>query len=367
MNKKNKYYASFGLIFCMVGASVSDDATRVETRLEQAHTTDETASLKKTTLSSSIKNIALSVRNKQLNSALEGNPRTITIQNVGNDLAKGLTIQYSTWPKGASATTTCNRELPQSSTCTISITPGSNASSNCNTGTIATPSVITVSAKNAPAIKINVVILSYGCIYQGGYVFSINDKYAEYPENTSVGGKIISTSDLTYNIGWDSSIACITEPYNNCTVTDATNTHNGNYYFPGKDRIDPKGNTYRIINQLQLDPINYAAGVCRQNMMGYSDWYLPAICEWGYYTPNSLINPGCGDISDPSMQNILSNLVDNGNIGNLWGMYWSSTEDIYTPNMYAWFQYLVGGGGSFQSAASKAGLMNVRCARAMSP
>ncbi|MCX7117729.1 MAG: DUF1566 domain-containing protein [Legionellales bacterium] len=319
----------------------------------------------KTTLSSSVLNLALSVSNQQRNSALIGNTRDITIQNVGNEIALEIAIHYPNWPAGTSATSTCDSHLSPAASCVISIHPGPESSSHCDRGTLAIPSTITISARNAPAIKFYVMILSYGCIYQGGYLFSVNDNYAKYPRDLSIGGKVVSLNDQTYAIAWDSSIGCTTEPYNNCAITLANSIENGNYYFPTTKKIDPDGNTYRIYHQLS-DTLSYAAGICRQNSVGYSDWYLPAICELGYYTPSSLNDSGCGTESAPYMQNILSNLT-NDHIGNLGGLYWSSTEDGYSPNINAWFQYTAGGGDSFQSGANKASQIGVRCVRAVTP
>ncbi|MCX7115241.1 MAG: DUF1566 domain-containing protein [Gammaproteobacteria bacterium] len=321
----------------------------------------------RTALTSNVHQLALSVNNPQLNPALTGNIRTITLQNTGKETAQGLTLHYPNWPDGTTATHDCGEQLPPSGTCTISIKPGSIASSNCHTGTLAIPSTITVSANNALAIRVKVVVLSYGCVYEGGYLFSINDKYSKYPDNVSIGGKVVEASDEADSIAWDPSPGCTTESYDNCYKTLADSIKNGNYYFPGTSTVDPNGNTYRIVTQLPLDPSSYAAGVCRQSISGYSDWYLPSICELGYYMPNSSTDPGCGTNAEPSMQNMLSNLVDNGNLGNLWGMYWSSTENSNSPNLYAWFQYIASGGSSFQSGSAKASQMAVRCVRALTP
>jgi hypothetical protein len=319
----------------------------------------------KTSLSSSVNKLALSVNNPKLNPALTGNIRTITIQNIGNEDAYGLSIHYPNWPNGTTAKSDCGDILKSSETCTISIKPGAVASAQCDKGTLATPSTVTVSAQNALAIRANVIILNYGCVYEGGYVFSIDDQYSNYHKNMSVGGKVVQTDNEAYSMAWDSSIGCITEPYDKCTITHADNIENGAYYLPAAPQVDVNGNSYRIVNTLPINLLDYAAGLCRQNIAGYSDWYLPAICEWGYYTPNSLTDPGCGPNTAPHMQNILSNLVDNGNIGNLWGMYWSSTENSNSPNLYAWFQYVVHGGYSFQSGSEKSSQMNVRCVRAL--
>lgn len=169
-----------------------------------------TAAAGATTLSSSITPpsiLALSVNNTSFNSALTGHPRYITIQNTGTNPALGLSVSSTGLPAGTNITavpTTCIGTLAPNDTCTVTITPGPNASANCNTGIEPTPATITVSATNvATAATSNVVVLSYGCQYQGGFLYSVDDTTnngvtgtcTTAPCTKSIGGKVVSLTD----------------------------------------------------------------------------------------------------------------------------------------------------------------------------
>jgi len=60
-----------------------------------------------------------------------------------------------------------------------------------------------------------------------------------------------------------------------------------------------------------------------------------------------------------------TNLVDQGNIGNLTGVYWSSTESSVNPTSNAMAQFFATGGSSFQAANNKNLQLGVRCVRAI--
>ncbi len=149
--------------------------------------------------------LALSVNNQALNPALTGNPRTLTIHNTGTQTATGLIISYPNWTAsapGTMATSNCASTLPAGGMCTITITPGATATVDATTtpcstnGTAPIPAPITVTATNAASsVSSNVVVLSYGCIYQAGYVYSVDDAYADAPISGSVGGKVVAQTD----------------------------------------------------------------------------------------------------------------------------------------------------------------------------
>ena len=68
-----------------------------------------------------------------------GKVRKITITNTGNVPATNLSVNNTSFPAGTSRTTTCTNTLLATSSCTITITPGTTASSGaggaaCSTG-----------------------------------------------------------------------------------------------------------------------------------------------------------------------------------------------------------------------------------------
>lgn len=342
-------------------------------------TTDDTT-LDSTTLSVSISTLALSVDDVGTNAALTGTPRVITITNSGTVTASNLDITYPTFPTGTTATTNCDASLTASSSCTITITPGANATSSCDSGITPTPGNISISAENASTVSSNVSVLTYGCIYQGGYIFSVDDTTS----NTSgIGGKVAAQADQaaafpagiiwssngagTYDGG--SSIYGIDE-----TSTTATPSPNGGS-LAGQSSCngatDGSCNTTNIIVVYSLpntDPAisftNYAAGLCKATISGYSDWYLPSVCEMGY--DRTTVGTGCGSAGSPTLQNIQSNLVDNGDIGSLSGVFWSSSQLSSLPGTTAWFSTFATAGGNTQSSGSKGNAAGVRCVRSIS-
>lgn len=96
---------------------------------------------------------------------------------------------------------------------------------------------------------------------------------------------------------------------------------------------------------------------------GYSDWYLPSICEAAFDEANS--GTGCGTSGAPTTQNMQGNLVDNGDIGALSGNYWTSSEFSAAPNVASYYQFFATAGGSFQDATNKNATLSVRCVRAL--
>ncbi len=136
-----------------------------------------------TTLSTSASQLALSVTGLTeygiSGTPSSGLPRLITITNTGSNPAVNLAVTPPIWPAGTSSSTTCGSTLAACSTCTITVTPGAAATSDgtnpCSSGTAPVPGTVQVSADNATALSINVVVLGYGCIYQGGYVYAFDD------------------------------------------------------------------------------------------------------------------------------------------------------------------------------------------------
>lgn len=384
-----------------------------------------------TTLSTSIPSpsiLALSVNNTTLNAALTGNARQITIKNTGTSEATGVTVSATGLPTGTDITTvptTCTVTLAANATCTVTITPGQNATSDCSKGIAPTSGTITVNATNvATAAKTNIVVLSYGCQYQGGFVYAVDDTT---PNTGSVGGKVVTTSDQAppypNGIIWSSNgagstgsdvsydiIPLIAETStSNDSYATAKSTFNSTYSNTGTFPL-PVSSTFATCDgaiqgscnsdnilalydayitgygitpspyTLSAGPTShtdYAAGLCTATINTYSDWYLPAICEMDAVDKTvacplgvqSMVGNLLFLIGDPSASTPSTSCSPPSGTDCLAGSYWSSTERAYSPQDYAWFEHFgsSGTGGSNQGYFDKVGRPGVRCSRALTP
>ena len=376
-----------------------------------------------TTLSTSVSQLALSITGLT-EYGVSGTPasglaRIITITNTGSDPAINLAVTPPTWPAGTTNATTCGSTLAASSSCTITITPGATATSDgtnpCSSGTAPVAGAVQVSADNATTVSSDVVVLGYGCIYQGGYVYAFNDTT---PNAGSVGGKVATTSDqaatFPNGIVWSSNGGTgggsggsdpVDTSYDTLPGIDELSTSatgsptyatfasffSSTYTNPNpftsvsfsmcNGISDGSCNTDNILtfynqfitNNTQANggsaPFNasagptnityYAAGLCKQTIASYSDWYLPAICEMGYGSS------ACGTSGTPTLQNIQSSLIDSSGLSAPAGLYWSSTENSSSPQSIAWIQFFASGGSSSQYGVNKLGQLGVRCSRAL--
>lgn len=335
-----------------------------------------------TTLAASVADLALSVTGLTeygVAGASSGLARTITITNTGGYTAYNLVVIPPTWPMGTSSSTTCGSALAAGASCDIAVIPGSTPTSDgtnpCSGGTAPLPGVVQVSADNSNTVSSNVVILSYGCIYQGGYAYAFDDTT---PNTQSVGGQVITTTDQAQaypnGVIWSStgsgsafdaifgiseiSTASFPDPSAgsvsgqaacNGSADGACNNNNIYVYYQSGAPNAPINSSY------------YAAGLCKQTIRGYSDWFLPAICQLGYGSAT------CGTSGAPTQQNTQSSLVDSNNPGAPTGFYWSSTENSSLPQDTVWTQDFSTAGGSVQGVVNKDYLMGVRCSRSLSP
>ena len=225
--------------------------------------------------------------------------------------------------------------------------------------------------------SIDVVVLSHGCIYQQGFLFSIDDTT---PNTASIGGKVAALSDQSAAIFWASN-GIFGPNYNIILGIDETSTtsspspSNPAYpagtpaFTPCDGSVDGACNTSNIVSYYSFNratggsaptPLTqYAAGVCHATVIGYSDWYLPAICEIGYGSV------ACGTSSSPTAQNMQSNLIDPG-VVSLFGFYLSSTEYSGTPQYGVWaHNFALIPGDIIQDGVAKEAELAVRCVRGL--
>ncbi|CAM2820104.1 InlB B-repeat-containing protein [Legionella worsleiensis] len=308
--------------------------------IQANHTVEVT--FNQTTLSPLTQDLVLSINSTPPTSdpALVGNPRIIRIQNTGTVDAQNVQVSPTAFPAGTSITSnTCTGTLNAGATCDVTITPGGTASSNvsataCNTapGSVAVPTIVTISADNAAPVDINVSILGYGCIYEGGYLFAVDDTT---PNTGSIGGKVAALTDEVPDYQW-------------ATVFDNT---------AANSLLDGLTNTNALTAPIGQYP---AAQICFNKIdQGLTDWFLPAICELGRFVGINT-NAGCGN----ARPNLYSTLHVKG-LGNFAGViYWSSSEYVLIPATSAWAQFFGFGDQFFNSKAISS---RVRCIRTFTP
>lgn len=315
-----------------------------------------------------------------VNEALTGQSRTITIINNGPMAASNVSVTSTGLPSGTTITSsTCSGILEPAGSCSITLTPGNTASSACTSGTAPTEAIITVKGSNTNASQIKTVVLSYGCIYQGGYVYALDDNISS---TKSVGGKVTALIDQVSpgsGIFWgvDSSgdgisiwgideSSTVNAPSPNASSSPSATLYPGQANCNGISEGSCNTNNIYIYYSNFAAPIlplsSYAAGRCKQEINGYSDWYLPSICEMG---PDSgaLICPS------PALQNMADNLpilIENcTGTKCLAGDHWSSTEQAGNPSDNAWSECFASGGNSEQCIDIKSELLGVRCSRTL--
>ena len=323
--------------------------------------------------------LTASPSNLALSGLGSGLARTITISNnSGSDVTiESVSAPSPALPSGTTVNTSqvnaCISGVVLTANggfCTITIAPGSNSTSSCVTGIAPTPSVISVTDNNSNTTTASVVVLNYGCQYQEGYLFSINDIT---PITSSIGGAVVALTDQASAVVWnqnlnriwginDASTIAVPSP-RNPQVSLSTGQLNCNGVNDGACATNNVFTIYHAGN-------DYAVGLCETTINGYSDWYLPSTCELGPFGsdpslyPKNINSQTC-TAGSTSIQNQLANtnIVTNFDAGN----YWSSTEDSVTSGgVYAWYQALNSNNG-FQAISRKDEntAIGARCSRAL--
>ena len=339
--------ASYGIYQWMLDGAVVQTGGDVYTLSNVLANHSVRVTFAQTTLTPSVAALALSVNDTSVNAALTGTARQVIVSNTGSIPATNVSISYPTWPSGTTASSTCGSTLAPASTCSITVTPGATATSTCTSGIAPTPGVVSITSDESTSTLVTVTVVGYGCIYQSGYVFSIDDTTA----NTgSISGIVAALADQSSGVEWSPDFFNILGIYENSSSPCAGNT-------------DGACDTAQIVAHYSASsPSSYAAGVCLATIGGYSDWYLPAICEMGFTSGNA---SGCGSAGNPLIQNMESNLGVTALSGVSSGFYWTSTEFSANPTIGAWVQFLTTGNGSEQVGFVKSSLNSVRCARAL--
>src|SRR5690606_36659099 len=100
--------------------------------------------------------------------------------------------------------TTCGATLAPGASCRFFFTPG--ATATATPGDLApSTAVIEIAGSNTNTVSVNLSVIDYGSVYQGGYVFAIDDS-THY--TGSIGGKVAALSDLAA-MAWTTATSLI--------------------------------------------------------------------------------------------------------------------------------------------------------------
>ncbi len=321
------------------------------------------------TLSASALSLALSVNDTALSASLTGSPRTFSVTNAGGAAATSVAYTVSpALPTGTTISPANCGDLAPAATCVLTITPGNTASAPRG-DTNPTAVTLAIAGSKTNTLSLSIDVLTYGSVHQAGYVFAVDDTA---PNTGSIGGKVAALADQApaYPNGmiWSSNGNGATSA--DVAHDDIPGTYETSTNPPCNGNLDGACTSGLIVAFYSLPdknpPVNrsyYAAGLCTATMGGFSDWYLPAICEMTY--ENGGAGTGCGTRATPTAQNMQYSLAENGNVGSFSGYYWSSTEFSSLPGAYAFGQYFDSGGDTFQAVVDHQYPLGVRCARAM--
>lgn len=302
-------------------------------------------------LSVSVSELALAARQPAaLPSAIAGTPRVLTVTNTSTQVtAQDVALDPAVaLPAGTTVAGDCGTLAPLES-CSFTVTPGMAAT--------AAPVALPIRGRNTNTVTPTVQVLTYGSVYQGGYVFALDDTT---PDTGSVGGKVMARREEAAYPAWS-------------TNTDAMTSVDELSVAPCVGASDGACNTATVVKHyeaLRDSPLAYAAGRCSAfSDEGYDDWYLPSVCEMGVNDNGSA--SGCGSRAAPRQQNIFLNLVNKGYAAAMvLNVYWTSTASSTAPagQAHAWVQQYTLGGDSNQLRFDRVGAsILVRCARAITP
>lgn len=191
-------------------------------------------------------------------------------------------------PAGTRLDSDCDTIAPGAS-CTLTITPGAEPSAVPGDRN-AQPVAVTLAGSNTAPLALSVEVLAFGSLYQGGYVFAIDDTTVD---TSGIGGKAAAPNLL----------GPAPSGYSNDADTGA------------RDAFDGQDNRQKLLawyGQPAAGDPPYAAWVCASaDLSGRQDWYLPAACELGYDGED--FYQDCGTADQLAMpDNVQTRLVDKG-------------------------------------------------------
>src|SRR5690606_11605329 len=122
----------------------------------------------------------------------------------------------------------------------ITVTPGATPSA-ARGDAAPLPASLNVAGSNTNTLTVNLHVLDLGSVFQGGYVFDMDDST---PTGGGIGGKVAALSDAGTSVQW---------------ATDSSGTP-AQTVVPGTNYLDGQANTAAMLAVLPASPGNHAAG-----------------------------------------------------------------------------------------------------------
>ena len=295
---------------------------------------------------------ALTFSPPSLGLAVSGSARLGTLSNTGAQPIEQLKLTAEGLPAGTKLFHNCPARLDPKASCGLMLLPGDQPSAAPG-DTAARPATVRVSSLSAPPAALPVSVVTFGSVYQGGYVFAIDDNT---PISGSIGGKVAGLTDLPGLHNWSPALGAA-----GVSGVDAA----------GPDSCD--GATDGACNTARIAALHgsgtYAAALCTDSTEGgQDDWYLPTLCELGYDV-NTAPENFCGTPAQPRLAgNIRSNLIDlQPPVGHFdENLRWSSNERAGDPDLWALASSTTTQ-NAFAGGQKVTGERLVRCVRGLTP
>jgi len=268
-------------------------------------------------------------------------------------------------------TVTCtnnNTTLSVSATGTIPVNNGSGTLTITNTGTINTAynvyatlppgwTAVTQDATNCASIAPNggtctLTFTSTAPYVAQGNISITGDNITSPPATAlafTVGGYLVFSVDSLASASVIDAADLAATPWGTVGITTGAT-----------DLTDGASNTNAIVSTTGVAPS--AAIDCNSSTNGgvtVGTWYLPATCQLGAASQGAVCPTGIANIDSNLFQ------LGFGGLNAMFGFYWSSTEDPYSPADFAVLEAFATGGESNQDGAEKYTSLGVRCVRSI--
>lgn len=243
--------------------------------------------------------------------------RTVVIKNTGKVSANSISYKTVNLPSDTTVDSSGCTTIPAGGSCTITIIPGTIP--NSSAALSPAPAILNIVGLNTNKLTLDLSVLTYGNIYQGGYFY----KAIKTISSKNIGGSIAALTDLNNSKSYPWKPVGAVK-----TVSNAASIIDGQTNSRSILAVYKTGN-YAAYECSQLR-VNETGDACIAGVSCFTNWHLPAICEIG---TGKTYSADCSAYAN----NMMSNLYNKG-IGNFKTntSYWASTAYTTGADTEGW-------------------------------